>query len=79
MLLKKIPMVIPRISPHWLRHIYYKYYLAGVDVLTAKEQRPWDINTTMTIYTHLNAVHKVKQVEKLNEFFKNPSAHAAAE
>ncbi len=77
----KIPMVIPKISPHWLRHTFItNMYLAGVDVLTAKEQAGHaDINTTMTIYTHLNAVHKVKQVEKLNEFFKNPSAHAAAE
>lgn len=78
---QKIPMVIPKISPHWLRHTFItNMYLAGVDVLTAKEQAGHaDINTTMTIYTHLNAVHKVKQVEKLNEFFKNPSAHAAAE
>jgi integrase len=67
---KKIPIVIPKISPHWLRHTYItNLYLAGVDLLTAKEQAGHaDINTTMEIYTHLDAVHKVKQIDKLNDF-----------
>ena len=36
---KKVPMVIPPFTAHWLRHTYITMlYLAGVDVLTAKEQ-----------------------------------------
>lgn len=48
---KKIPMVIPRISPHWLRHTFItNMYLAGVDLLTAKEQAGHaDINTTIPV------------------------------
>lgn len=67
----KVPMVIPQITPHWLRHTFItSMYLAGVDVLTAKEQAGHaDINTTMSIYTHLDAVHKLKQIDKLNEYY----------
>ncbi len=66
-----IPFVIPRITAHWLRHTYITMlYFAGVDVLTAKEQAGHaDINTTMAIYTHLDAVHKLKQIDKLNEYY----------
>lgn len=68
----KIPFVIPNITPHWLRHTFItNMYLAGIDILTAKEQAGHaDINTTMEIYTHLDSQHKVKQIDKLNEFFK---------
>lgn len=47
----KIPMVIPKITPHWLRHTFImSMYLAGVDVLTAKEQAGHaDINTTIPV------------------------------
>lgn len=64
----KIPMIIPKITPHWLRHTFItSMYLAGVDVLTAKEQAGHsDINTTLAIYTHLDATHKVKQIDKLD-------------
>lgn len=67
----KIPIVIPRITPHWLRHTFItSMYLAGVDVLTAKEQAGHsDISTTMAIYTHLDALHKIKQIDKLNEYY----------
>lgn len=67
----KIPTVIPNITPHWLRHTFItSMYLAGVDVLTAKEQAGHaDINTTMAIYTHLDAIHKTKQIDKLNEYY----------
>lgn len=67
----KIPTVIPSITPHWLRHTFItSMYLAGVDVLTAKEQAGHaDINTTMAIYTHLDAIHKTKQIDKLNEYY----------
>ena len=47
----KKPMLIPRITAHWLRHTYITLlYKAGVDVLTAKEQAGHaDIKTTVTI------------------------------
>ena len=67
----EIPMVIPQITAHWLRHTFItNMYLAGVDVLTAKEQAGHaDIQTTMEIYTHLNAEHKSEQMDKLSEFY----------
>lgn len=70
---KKIPYVIPKITPHWLRHTFITMmYLAGVDVLTAKEQAGHaDIQTTMSIYTHLNEQYKVKQINKLNSYLQN--------
>lgn len=48
---EKIPMVIPRITPHWLRHTFItSMYLAGVDVIIAKEQAGHsDINTTILV------------------------------
>ncbi|MCM1224968.1 MAG: site-specific integrase, partial [Lachnospiraceae bacterium] len=69
---EKIPMVIPRITPHWLRHTFItSMYLAGIDVMTAKEQAGHsDINTTMAIYTHLDSVYKAKQIDKLNEYYE---------
>lgn len=72
---KHTPMVIPPISPHWLRHTFItNMYIAGVDVLTAKEQAGHaDINTTLAIYTHLDSLHKKKQINKLNDYF-NKSA-----
>lgn len=67
---KEIPFVIPRITAHWLRHTFITMmYLAGVDVLTAKEQAGHaDIKTTMQIYTHLDKQHQKKQIDKLNDF-----------
>lgn len=68
---EKIPMVIPQITAHWLRHTFItNMYLAGVDVMTAKEQAGHaDITTTMEIYTHLNADHKENQMSKLNDYY----------
>ena len=44
--------------------------VAGVDVLTAKEQAGHaDIQTTLNIYTHLDSVYKKKEVAKMDEFF----------
>lgn len=65
-----IPFVIPRITAHWLRHTFItNMYLAGVDVLTAKQQAGHsDIKVTMDIYTHLDAEHQNKSMEKLNNF-----------
>lgn len=67
---RKVPFVIPNITAHWLRHTYITMlYLAGVDVMTAKEQAGHaDIKTTMQIYTHLDSKYKVKQIDKLNDF-----------
>lgn len=69
---KKIPMVIPQISPHWLRHTFItNLYFAGIDILTAKELAGHaDIHTTMEIYTHLDATHKQKQISKLDEYLR---------
>lgn len=68
----KIPFVIPRITAHWLRHTFITLmYLAGVDVLTAKEQAGHaDVQTTMSIYTHLDGIHKKKQINKLDEYLQ---------
>lgn len=69
----KIPMVIPAITAHWLRHTYITMlYLAGVDVMTAKEQAGHaDIKTTMQIYTHLDSEYKSAQINKLDEYLDN--------
>lgn len=66
----KKPMLIPRFTAHWLRHTFITLmYLAGVDILTAKEQAGHkDIETTMSIYTHLDEQHKKKNIEKLNNY-----------
>lgn len=74
-----IPTVIPPITAHWLRHTFItNMYLAGIDVLTAKEQAGHaDIKTTMEIYTHLDAIHKRKQVDKLDEYFESKKAGSA--
>ena len=51
-----VPFVIPRITAHWLRHTFATMlYLAGVDVVTARDQMGHsDIKTTLDIYTHLD-------------------------
>lgn len=69
----EIPKVIPRITPHWLRHTFITMmYMAGVDALTAKEQAGHaDISTTLSIYTHLDKQFKRKQVSKLDDYLNN--------
>ena len=66
------PFIIPRITPHWLRHTYITMlYMAGVDVLTAKEQAGHaDIKTTMEIYTHLDEKFKKKNISKLDKYLE---------
>lgn len=68
-----LPLVIPHITPHWLRHTFITMmYFAGVDVLTAKEQAGHsDIRTTMAIYTHLDSKYKAKSMQKLNDYLEN--------
>jgi len=72
---KGVPFVIPRITPHWLRHTFATMlYFAGVDVLTAKEQLGHaDIQTTLRIYTHLDQQRKEKSMNKLNDYLKSAS------
>lgn len=67
---KKFPFLIPRITPHWLRHTYATMlYHSGVDVLAAKEQLGHsDIETTLQIYTHFDEQHKERALTKLNEY-----------
>lgn len=65
-----VPMMIPNITPHWLRHTFATLlYLAGVDVLTARDQLGHaDIKTTLQIYTHLDKIYKRKSMNKLDAY-----------
>jgi integrase len=50
-------------------------YFAGVDVLTAMKQMGHsDIKTTMQIYTHLDAAHQRKSMEKLDGFLEHANS-----
>lgn len=73
---KKLPFVIPKITPHWLRHTFITMmYQAGVDVLTAKEQAGHaDIQTTLSIYTHLDRTHKRRQMDKLDDYITSQAS-----
>ena len=73
----KKPMLIPAFTAHWLRHTFITMmYLAGVDILTAKEQAGHqDIETTMGIYTHLDNKFKKKNIEKMNDFINDKSEY----
>ncbi len=64
---RKFDRTIPPITLHWLRHTFCTLlYLAGVDVVQASAQMGHaDVSTTLKIYTHLDAVHKRKSVDKL--------------
>lgn len=77
----KIPFVIPRITPHWLRHTYCTMlHAAGVDVLTAKELLGHsDIKTTLEIYTHLDQETKKRQIKKLNEYLSSDSSDVSSD
>ena len=71
----KIPMIITPFTPHELRHTFCTIMFdAGIDALTAQEQMGHsDIQTTLSIYTHLSAQHKELQVNKLDKFLKGGS------
>lgn len=68
-----VPFVIPRITPHWLRHTFASIlYMSGVDYLTAKDQLGHaDIETTLQIYTHLDNKYKRKSMSKLNDYINS--------
>ena len=70
---EELPIVIPYFTAHWLRHTFITMmYLAGIDLLTAKEQAGHnDVRTTMSIYTHLDSQYKKKKMDKLDEYLKN--------
>lgn len=67
-----VPMTIPRFTPHWLRHTYAtNLFLAGVDVMVAKEQLGHtSIKTTLGVYTHISASHKRRSMDKLDAFYE---------
>lgn len=69
---RKFDMTIPNITLHWLRHTFCTIlYLAGVDVVQACAQMGHaDVSTTLKIYTHLDAVHKRKSVDKLDAYLE---------
>ena len=71
----KIPMVITPFTPHELRHTFCTImFEAGIDATTAKEQMGHsDIQTTLSIYTHLSQRHKEREVNKLDAFLKGGS------
>lgn len=73
---QETPFIIPKITPHWLRHTFITMmYLAGVDVMTAMQQAGHaDIKTTMSIYTHLDGIYKAKQAQKLNDYINKKTA-----
>ena len=56
-----------------LRHTFCTMlYFAGVDVLTAQQQMGHsDAKTTLGIYTHLDSIHKRKQMSKLDDYLEN--------
>ncbi len=70
-----ILMEIPHFTAHWLRHTFATLlYMAGVDVLTAKEQLGHaDIKTTLAIYTHLDKQFKRKSMRKLDDYLRKNS------
>lgn len=65
-----VPIIIPQFTAHWLRHTYITLlYMSGVDMMTAAKQAGHsDVKTTMDIYTHLDAEHVRKNIEKLDEY-----------
>ncbi|MBW7573877.1 tyrosine-type recombinase/integrase [Caproiciproducens faecalis] len=71
-----VPPMIPPITAHWLRHTFATLlYLAGVDVLTARDQLGHaDIKTTLEIYTHLDKIYKRNSMDKLSEYISGKSA-----
>ena len=77
----KPPMVIGTFTPHELRHTFCTImFEAGIDALTAKEQMGHaDIQTTLSIYTHLSAQHKETQVNKLDDFLEKGSQRVVSQ
>lgn len=68
-----IPMTIRNITPHCLRHTYATMlHAAGVDVLTARQLLGHaDIETTLSIYTHLDEDMKARDMVRFEQFLSN--------
>lgn len=69
----EIPIVIHPFTPHDLRHTFCTMmYESGIDVLVAKEQMGHsDVKTTLSIYTHLDSLHKERDLQKMDDFLQN--------
>lgn len=67
---------IDTFTAHQLRHTFCTLmYLAGVDILTARDQMGHrDIETTLQIYTHLDKEYKRNSMGKLNEYLCRSNA-----
>lgn len=78
---KGVPFVIPKFTPHWLRHTYATMlYFAGYDINEAMAQLGHvDAKTTIQIYTHLDAKHKRKAMKKLDAFLGHASQMQVSE
>lgn len=65
-----LPIIIKTFTPHELRHTFCTLlYLAGVDVLTARDQMGHaSVQVTQEIYTHLDAKCKAKKMEALDAY-----------
>ena len=75
----KMPMLITPFTPHELRHTFCTImYEAGLDALTAREQMGHaDIQTTLSIYTHLSSQHKENDMKKLDTFLEKGGSEVA--
>lgn len=73
---EKVVLTIPPFTAHWLRHTFATMlYLAGVNVEVAKEQLGHsDIKTTLNIYTHLDKIYKIKNMNKLDDYISRRQA-----
>lgn len=71
----RLPPRIPRFTAHWLRHTFVTLmYLSGVDVATAMVQAGHaDIQTTLSIYTHLNKQHQRESMAKIDDYLSGQS------
>lgn len=71
-----VPPMIPPITAHWLRHTFATLlYLAGVDVLTARDQLGHaDIKTILEIYTHLDKIYKRHSMDRLSLYISGDKA-----
>lgn len=71
----KVPMIITPFTPHELRHTFCTImYEAGIDSTTAKDQMGHaDIQTTLSIYTHLSSQKKERDIKKLDDYFEKAS------
>lgn len=63
------------VTAHELRHTFCTLlYLAGVDVLTARDQMGHaSVQVTQEIYTHLDVKHKTEKMERLDEYIEKYS------